>query len=208
MVTKLSEKQWDDFVKNHCLDDEMKKISYKELMENTNNGEIDFNKLALPENSTSDISLAISAGDRSCTLAIGYVVVDVACLAIGAVGIRSSISSSSVESVATVVESSIPEILSSVETIARSGSSALQRAQACWSIIKVVLKSPYKIFSAIFSSLPWYKKALAIAQACATIAAALLTDGAALIAEIVVELASFGFLVSDSVEAVSACKIS
>lgn len=204
MKSTLTEEQWNSFVNDYCLDNEMKKISYQELMNNTNNGQIDLKNLTLPSIQEKKLTL----GADSCPLAIGYVVVDVVCLVLGAVSIRSSISASSVEDIAGIVEPEIPQILKNVETIAEEGSTSLEKAKAVWGIIKVVLKSPYSILKAVFSSLPWYKKALVIAQAIATIAAALLTDGAALIAEIVVELATFGFLVSDAVSAVSTCSTS
>lgn len=205
MENQLTKEQWDSFVKDHCLDNEMKDISYEELMENTNNGEIDFRDLTLPPVEDHTVTKKAIAAD-SCALSMGYVVVDVVCLTLGAVSIRSSINARSVEKVAELVSPKIPKILKYVEIIARDGATKLEQAKACWGIIKVVLKSPWSILSAIFSSLPLYKKALVIAQAAATIFAALATDGAALIAEIVVELASFGFLVSDSVAAVEACK--
>lgn len=204
MQSTLTEVEWDSFVKDHCLDDEMKKISYQELMENTNNGQVDLSKLTLLSTLETAPELEISR----CTLAIGYVVVDVVGLAIGAVGIRSSINVSSVEKVADIVAPQIPKILKNVEIIAESGASVFEQAKACWGIISVTLRSPFKILEAIYSSMSFFDKAYAIAKATAIIAAALLTDGAALIAEIVVELINFGTLVSDSIDAVSACSTS
>jgi hypothetical protein len=202
MKSTLTEKQWNSFVNNYCTDEEMKKISYKELMDNTNNGQLDLSDLSAGSNEkVSDVS-------ADCGLAIGFVIADVVALATGALSIRASVSEESAQTIAGIVGPDIPDILKYVDTIAAEGSSDEEIAKAVFGIMKVTLKSPYDIVKAVFASLPWYKKALAIAQGVATIVAAVATDGIAFIAEVVVELASFGFLVTDSVHAVSACSTS
>lgn len=204
MKNVLTEEQWNEFVNNHCTDNEMKNISYQELMSNTNDGQLDFKKLTLPPTLEDSATLQ----SYQCILAVGYVVVDVVCLVLGAVSIRSTINASTVVRVTDIIAPRIPQIVEYAAIIAREGATTFERAKACWGILRVALQSPFKILSAIFSSLPWYKRALVIAQGCLTITAALVTDGAAIIAEIALELASFGFLVSDSVDAVSACSVS
>ena len=196
MKSTLTEKQWNSFVNNYCTDEEMKKISYKELMDNTNNGQID-----LPTGSNEKVSEV----SLNCDLAIGYVIADVVALATGALSIRSSVSEESAQFIAGIVEPHIPQILKYVDKIAAEGASDEEIAKAVFGIMKVALKSPYDIARAVFASLPWYKKALAIAQAEAKIIAAIASNGIAFTAEVVGELASFRFLVTDSFHAVSAC---
>ena len=61
------------------------------------------------------------------------------------------------------------------------------------------------VISAFLGSLTWYNAVLYGATALGTIMAAVATDGAAEIGIIVVELATAGFLVSDSINCAEAC---
>ena len=61
------------------------------------------------------------------------------------------------------------------------------------------------VLGAFLDSLTWHSAMLYGFTAMGTIIAALATDGAALIAEVVVQLATFGFLVVDTTYAVGAC---
>ena len=61
------------------------------------------------------------------------------------------------------------------------------------------------VLSAFLGSLTWYNAVLYGATALGTIMAALATDGAAEIGIIIVELATAGFLIGDSIKCVDAC---
>ena len=61
------------------------------------------------------------------------------------------------------------------------------------------------VLGAFLGSLTWYNAILYGATALGTIVAAVATDGAAEIGIIVVELATAGFLVSDSINCAKAC---
>lgn len=61
------------------------------------------------------------------------------------------------------------------------------------------------VYKAIMDSLTWWDMVLYGSLGMATIAAAFLTDGAALVAMIAAEMAQIGFVVSDAVKASQAC---
>jgi hypothetical protein len=88
-----------------------------------------------------------------------------------------------------------------------AGASKMDLAKGVFEILKTIFNGGCfgAVFSAFVSSLSWWDAALYAVTGTATIIAALATDGIAFAAEVVILLATFGFLVSDSVKAVSAC---
>lgn len=144
-----------------------------------------------------------------CQKAIGFVIFDVISLAVGAVGLRSSVQPSTVKAMA---EAAAP-VLSKIETIvAQMGAENASTVDIAWGVFQI-LKTIYSggslgaVFSAFTSSLTWWNMILYGVTGTATIVAAFATDGLALAAEIVVLLATFGFLVSDVVAAVNTCSL-
>ncbi|NER51319.1 MAG: hypothetical protein F6J92_32555 [Symploca sp. SIO1A3] len=143
----------------------------------------------------------------NCAVAIGFVIFDVICLAVGGVALRGSASEQTARAIADAAEPVLSKIETSIKIIADNGSSAWKRG---WEVFKI-LKTIYSgqclgaVLSAFLKSLTWYKAILYGATAMATIVAALATDGTAFVAEVVILLATFGFLVSDCVKAVRAC---
>jgi hypothetical protein len=145
----------------------------------------------------------------SCQMAVGYVLFDVISLAVGAVGLRSGVSASTVEAMA---EAAAP-VMSEIETIiAKMGAENASKVDFAWGVFQI-LKTIYSgsslgaVFSAFTGSLTWWNMTLYGVTGMATIVAAFATDGLALAAEIVILLANFGFLVTDVVAAVSACSL-
>ena len=94
-----------------------------------------------------------------------------------------------------------------IATMAASTSSKTDIATAVFGIISTIYSGGClgAVLSAFLGSLTWYEAALYGVTAMATIVAALATDGAAEIALIVIELATAGFLVNDSINCVKAC---
>lgn len=86
-----------------------------------------------------------------------------------------------------------------------SGTGLKDQAVAAFKLISLIWTGGDggAVFNAFMESLTWYQMALYGVTGAATIAAAVLTDGGALIAEIVIELATFGFFINDIVHAIS-----
>ena len=146
-------------------------------------------------------------GLSDCEVDTGYVIFDVICLAIGATALRASASRSTAEAIATAAEPVIPKLQAIIETIAADGTSATDRAMAVFKLLQIIWSGDClgAVVSAFLGSLTWYYAVLYGVTATATIVAALATDGVAFAAEVAIELATFGFLVADSVNAREAC---
>jgi hypothetical protein len=142
-----------------------------------------------------------------CQLAAGHVVYDVIVLAVGAVALRARVSEATIEAVTTSAVPVLTELESTIAMIAASGSTTLQRAQGVFQILRTISDGGLlpAVFDAFANSLSWWDAVLYGVGGIATILAALATDGIAFAAEIAALLATFGLLVSDSVDAVTAC---
>jgi len=145
----------------------------------------------------------------SCAIRLGFVVYDVVCLAIGGVALRAGASEEAAEAVANAAEPVLSKIETIVAQMASDGASPTDLAKGVWSILKTIWSGGCggAVLSAFLSSLPWYYALLYGASAMATIVAALATDGVAFIAEVVIELASAGFLLIDCVKATTTCTL-
>ena len=141
-----------------------------------------------------------------CEEAIGFVVYDVVCLAIGGVALRASANAATARALAEAVEPAIPRIVEICSTITREASYTTQ-ATGVFKILSTIWSGGMggAVLGAFLGSLKWYTAFLYSVTAMGTIVAAVATDGATFIAESAVELATFGFLVVDSVSAVGAC---
>lgn len=142
----------------------------------------------------------------NCQMSIGYVVFDAISLALGAVGLRATVKASTIQAIFNAVspsQSALEAIIASM-----SGASKIDQAKGVFNILKLIYNggSLGAVFSAFADSLTWWDALLYAVSGLATIVAAVATDGVAFVAEVVVLLASFGFLTSDTVKAVQACK--
>lgn len=144
-----------------------------------------------------------------CEFYIGVVVIDCIFALTGAFGLAGKISGTAVESVISIIKPMMSEIEEAVYTLG-TGSSKISKAMAIKDIIHVIWSGSMieAVYHAIMESLEWWDMVIYAVLGIATIAAAFLTDGAALVAMIVVEIALMGFLISDSVKAVAACGLS
>ena len=156
---------------------------------------------------STELETAAALGVSDCVLNIGYVVFDVICLAIGGVGLRGSMSASTARALGEAVEPVIPKIVEICAKISRDGASFYDQAKGVFQILSTIWSGGMlgAVVGAFVGSLTWYNALLYGVTALGTIVAALATDGAALIAEVAVELATFGFLVVDSVNAATTC---
>ncbi len=142
-----------------------------------------------------------------CQWAIAGVAVDVIFVITGAYGLHGKVNASSLEAVAHVIEPAMTELEEAAAKIASSETSAWDKAMAIKDFAHVIWSGGMvePVFKAILQSLTWWDAALYGCLGMAVIAAAFLTDGAALVAMIAAELVQVGFVVSDSVKAVTAC---
>jgi hypothetical protein len=148
-------------------------------------------------------------GVSACQIAIGTVVFDAVCLAVGGYGLRASAN----PNVFAAMGQAIAPVASKLEAVIATMSAAgATKADLAWGVFKI-LKTIYSggslgaVFSAFKNSLTWWNALLFGITGIATIIAFIATDGLAFAAEVVIVLASFGFLVSDIAKAVSTCGI-
>jgi hypothetical protein len=140
-------------------------------------------------------------------MSVGYVIFDSICLVVGAVGLRGTVNSATIEAVATAAAPVMSKIEGIIAKMVAQDASKTDVAWGVFQILQVIYSggSLGAVFSAFTASLTWWDLLLYGISGTATIIAALATDGVALVAEIVVLLATFGFLVSDSVKVVQTC---
>lgn len=200
---QLTQASLDNYKALYPDDRRLQNLTLEVLMQHTNGVEVDFNSLTF----TGD-SLLLQGSALDCGLAIGYVVFDCICLFLGASSLRSGVTKEAAESMAEASKPVASAIEKTIAELAKEGASTYEIASGVFSIISTIYSGGClgAVLGAFLGSLTWYNAALYGVTAMATIVAALATDGAAEIALIVIELATAGFLVSDSANAVEACK--
>jgi len=202
---ELTQQQLDAFKKLYPRDMQLQIVTLDEIAECTEGGEVDWSKVNL--GGVAD-SAVLTASDPSCGMAIGYVVFDAICLFIGAASLRSSLTAkcaAEIGEAAGPIESALEQY---IEVLMDSNSSTTANAGAVFNIVSTIYSGGCMgaVLSAMFGNLSWYQNALYGATALGTIVAALATDGAAEIGILIVELATAGFLVNDSITCARACK--
>lgn len=142
-----------------------------------------------------------------CQIAIGYVVFDVICLALAAYGMRAGVS----KDVIKAMGREAAPAMSGIQTIvAQLASPAATTADKARGVIRIALALKNtnvlkKCIDVFIGSLTWYNAILFGIGALATVAALVLTGGAATVAQIAVILVSVIFLIEDVASAVKIC---
>lgn len=183
-------------------DERLQALTLEELYKETGSGQVDWNNITYKP---SDPQLL---GDGwSCALGIGYVVFDCVCLFLGAASLRASLTSKAAEEIAEAAKPVASQIEKYVATMADESASKTAIAGAVFGVISTIYSGGClgAVLGAFLGSLTWYNAVLYGATALGTIMAAVATDGAAEIGIIVVELATAGFLVGDSINCSKAC---
>jgi hypothetical protein len=206
----LTQEQWENYKSLFPNDERLQALTLEELIKNTDGGKVDWTKLPMSKEVDVDSPPIVASSSitiTECEKAIAFVIFDVICLAVGGVGLRSGVSSEDVEAIAKAAKPVLSELEASIAEIANSGASVTDRAWAVFKILKAIWSGDClgAVVSAFVSSLSWYDALLYGVTAMATILAFVATDGVALVGEVVIELATFGFLVDDSVKAVNVC---
>ena len=183
-------------------DAKLQALTLDELLTATAGVTVDYSTLTYPGEAA-----ALLGDGWSCAEGVGYVVFDCVCLFLGAATLRSSLTAEAAESMAKAAAPVMSQMEKYIATMAASTSSKTDIATAVFGIISTIYSGGClgAVLSAFLGSLTWYEAALYGVTAMATIVAALATDGAAEIALIVIELATAGFLVNDSINCVKAC---
>ena len=182
----------------------LQKLTLEELYQHTGSGNVDWNKISYAEHDDESASLeAISP----CVLGIGYVVFDCVCLFLGAIALRSSLTAKGAAAMAEAAEPAVNQISKYIKTIAAAESSKMDVATAVFGVISTIYSAGClgAVISAFLGTLEWYQAVLYGATALGTIMAAVFTDGTAEIGIIIVELATAGFLIDDSIKCAEAC---
>jgi hypothetical protein len=145
----------------------------------------------------------------ACELDVGYVVFDVICLAIGGIELRAGVTEETAEAVAEAARPVMSKIETIIAEMARAGASATDIAKGVFDILVIIWSGGClgAVVAAFVSNLTWYYSVLYGATALATIIAAVATDGVAFVAEVALEVVTFGMLVADCVNAVEACDL-
>ncbi len=181
-------------------DTRLQALTLEELYANTGTGQVDWNKVTYkPE--------LLQSGEWDCAKGIGYVVFDCVCLFLGAVTLRASVTAEAAEDMAKAAEPVASQLEKYILIMSDANSSKTAVATAVFGIISTIYSGSClgAVISAFLGSLTWYNAILYGATALGTIMAAVATDGAAEIGIIIVELATAGFLVGDSIKCKEAC---
>ena len=140
-----------------------------------------------------------------CQWAVGIVVVDVVCLVLGLSALRNkNLQWTEAINIGATLQADIEHAL---QTLTAVDSTVLAKANSVREIALLVYSGGLvePIYHAIIKNLDWWDMVLYGVAGMAEIAAAFLTDGAAVIALLVYDLAMAGFLVTDAERAISAC---
>lgn len=144
-----------------------------------------------------------------CTYARAVVVLDALFVATGAYGLAAKMNPATIAKVAEIAEPVMTELEEAFHTLGDADASTLSKAMAIKDIVHVIWSASLieAIYKAAVQSLTWWDMVLYGTLGMATLAGAFLTDGAALVAMIVAEIATVAFLVTDAVHAHEVCSI-
>jgi hypothetical protein len=129
------------------------------------------------------------------------------CLFLGAIALRSSVTAEAAEDMAKAAGPVSKQLEKYILIMADQGATKTEVATAVFGIISTLYSGSClgAVISAFLGTLTWYNCILYGATALGTIMTAVATDGVAEIGIIVVELATAGFLVGDSIKCADAC---
>ena len=155
-----------------------------------------------------DSSFVRDISITDCQYDIAIVVIDCIFALTGAVGLAGKVSGSAVETVAKTIQPAMNEIEEAVHTLSIAASK-YEKAEAIKNIVHIIWSGSMieAVYHAIMNSLTWWDMVIYSVLGIATISAAFLTDGAALVAMFVAEIALCAFVISDAVKAVNSCNL-
>lgn len=168
----------------------------------TNGQPVDWNAVT-PVDFASPSTLAIT----DCQMSVGYVIFDVICLAVGAVGLRSGVKPQTIKGVVEAATPSLPKIKTIIAQLNAENATVIDKAWGVYQVLEALYSTGALglVFEAFIGSLTWWNMLIYGITGLASIIALFATDGLAFAAEVVLLLVSFGYLISDVVDAVDAC---
>lgn len=187
-------------------DKELQSITLDKYQEMAKDRKPDINNAQFEEVDTDQLSRA-ELTLTQCQLAVGVLSIDCVLVVAGAIGIHSKINPEAYEKAGEALAKFAPKIADMAAKIAERGASASTKAKTIFQIAKFIFTSGAigAVCKAIIGSLKWYDKVLYGALFGATLLATLGTDGVALIAVIIGEMAQIGFVVVDAINVHRAC---
>ena len=200
-MTRLTAQSLEAFKKLNPDDAKLQALTIDELYANLESPNVDFSTVTFKGEGL------LESGGWDCAKGIGFVVFDCVCLLLGAVALRASCTEQVAEDIAKAAEPVATKLEQYIKTMSAPESSRLDVATAAFGVISTIYSGSCMgaVLAAFFSSLYWYQYILYGATAAGTIAAACFSGGTAEIGLIVVELATAGFLVDDSIKCADAC---
>lgn len=208
-MTSITQKQIDDFKKLHPGNPRIQSLTLADVLTNTSGKTVDWNSIQFQPPQTAAMVAGSSLSLTDCQKDIGYVIFDVICLAVGAVGLRASVNARTIEGIFHASAPVIGQIEAIIAQMAAEGATTMDRAYGVFRILSTIYSggSLGAVFSAFTASLSWWNMILYGITGTATIIAALATDGVAFVAQVVILLATFGVLATDSAKAVHVCSL-
>lgn len=206
----ITEQQLNLFKSQYSFDPKIQALDLSSVLSNTQQKQVNWEAMpALLSDQYIPVTNAISLEVTPCMLKIGYVIFDAICLALGAVGLRSSVTPSTIGAIVHAAAPAMSKIELTIAKMGMAGASKMDLAVGVFNILKSIFTGGClgAVFSAFTASLTWWDMILYGVTGIATIIAALATDGLAFAAEVIIVLASFGFLLSDSIKAVEVCAL-
>ena len=154
--------------------------------------------------------LALGSVTDSCPYAIGVVVVDCIFMILGFVGLHATnsetIAKAAAKEVGEEIAKTLPKWQKLIEAL-KTADSATKKAKAIFQIGSAAYTAGLfrGILASIKSSMKWWDWIITGIAAVAQIAALVLTDGLAFVAEVALNATAVAYVVSDSVKAGKAC---
>ncbi len=145
---------------------------------------------------------------KDCGESIGYVIFDCVCLMMGAASLREALTAEEAEAIAEAAKPVLSKLEQYIVIISSDTSTKTEIATAVFNIISTIYSGGCigEVISAWLETLSLGDAILYGATALGTIIAAVCTDGVATIGLIIVELATAGWLIDDSIKCSKACE--
>ena len=200
MLEPITERQLDLYKLMNPADSKLQKLTLEELKANTEDGVADWVKL--PQK-----PFVFESDSWTCEVGQGFVIYDCLCLILGIEAQRAGTTEDEAKAVAKAAAPILPNLQQHVQILKNKDTARAEKAQAVFGVIQMLYSSGClgSVLDAFFSSLPWHSRVLYGASSLSIILKAMTTDGAAAIAMIMIQLATAGFMISDSIHCAEGC---
>src|SRR4051812_11714306 len=180
-LVSITQKQLESFKCLHPGDPRIQALTLDEIAKNLRRSESDWHSMLIDQlASPSPAALQLT----ECQKAIGIVVFDVFCLAIGAVALRGTVNGATINAFAQAVIPVQSKLEVIIARLSAPNVSLLDQAKAVFDILKTIYKAEClgALAAAFNKSLTWWNALLYGITSIATIVALVATDGVAFVA--------------------------